>query len=99
MLIGAPWTQDLQETFRRRHGCLLSSSCASELCPVTTGNFHHICNKTSSTEVLQFSNFGYVLSFYGEMAAITYMEIEQNYSKYILNESTSRNLQPIRNNE
>ena len=33
------------------------------------------------------------------MAAITYMKIEQNYSKYIFNESISHNLQPIRNNE
>ena len=33
------------------------------------------------------------------MAAITFMKIEQNYSKYIFNESISQNLQPIRNNE
>ena len=33
------------------------------------------------------------------MAAITYMKIEQNYSKDIFNESISQNLQPIRNNE
>ena len=33
------------------------------------------------------------------MAAITYMKIEQNYSKYIFNDSISQNLQPIRNNE
>ena len=89
----------LHETFRRRHGRLLSASYALDLCPVTTGNCHHFYNKTSSTEVLQFNNFGYNLSFYGEIAAITYMKIEQNYSKYIFNESISRNLQPIRNNE
>ena len=89
----------LCETFRRRPERLLSASCALDLCPVTTGNCHHFYNKTSSTEVLQFNNFGYNLSFYGEMAAITYMKIEQNYSKYIFNESISRNLQPIRNNE
>ena len=69
------------------------------LCPVTTGNCHHFCNKTSSTEILYFNNFGYNLSLYGEMAAITFMKIEQNYSKYIFNESISQNLQPIRNNE
>ena len=31
----------LHETFRRCHGHLLSASCASDLCPVTTGNCHH----------------------------------------------------------
>ena len=31
----------LHETLRRRHGRLLSASCASDLCPVTTGNCHH----------------------------------------------------------
>ena len=70
----------LHETFRRRHGRLLSASYALDLCPVTTGNCHHFYNKTSSTEVLHFNNFGYNLSLYGEMAAITYMKIEQNYS-------------------
>ena len=93
-----PWL-DVHETFRSGHGRLLSASCVLDLCPVTTGNCHHFYNKTSSTEVLQFNNFGYNLSFYGEIAAITYMKIEQNYSKYIFNESISRNLQPIRNNE
>ena len=39
------------------------------------------------------------LSFYGEMAEITFMKIDQNYSKYIFNKSISQNLQPIRNNE
>ena len=33
------------------------------------------------------------------MAAITYIKTEQNYSKYIFNESISHNLQPDRNNE
>ena len=33
------------------------------------------------------------------MAAITCMKIEQNYGKYIFNDSISQNLQPIRNNE
>ena len=89
----------LYETFRRRHGRLLSASTALDLCPVTTGNCHHFYNKTSSTEVLHFNNFRYNLSFYGETAAITYMKIEQNYSKYIFKESISRNLQLIRNNE
>ena len=89
----------LHQTFRRRHGRLLSASTALDLCPVTTGNCHHFYNKTSSTEVLHFNNFRYNLSFYGEMAAITYMKIEQNYSKYIFKESISRNLQLIRNNE
>ena len=90
---------NLHETFRRRHGRLLSASCALDLCPVTTGNCHHFCNKTSSTEVLYFNNFGYNLGLYGKMAAITYIKIEQNYSKYIFNESISENLQPIRDNE
>ena len=71
---------------------------ALDLCSVTTGNCHHLYNKTSSTEVLVFNNFGHNLSFYGEMAAITYMKL-QNYIKYIFNESISQNLQPIRNNE
>ena len=79
----------LHETFRRRHGRLLSASYALDLCPVTTGNCHHFYNKTSSTN----------LSLYGKMAAITNMKIEQNYSKDIFNESISQNLQPIRNNE
>ena len=81
----------LHETFRRRHGCLFSASCALDFSPVTTGNCHHFYNKTYSTEVLHFNNFGYNLSLYGEMAAITWIKIEQNYSKYIFNESTSQN--------
>ena len=89
----------LHETFRRRHGRLLGVSCALNLCPVTTGNCHQFYNKTSSTEVLHFSNFGYNLSLYGKMAAITYMKIEQNCSEDIFNESISQNLQPVRNNE
>ena len=52
----------LHETFRRYHGRLLSASCALDLCPVTTGNYHHFYNKTSSTEVLHFNNFGFNLS-------------------------------------
>ena len=79
----------LHGSFRRRHGRLLSVSCALDICPVTTGNCHHFYNKTSSTN----------LSLYGKMAAITNMKIEQNYSKDIFNESISQNLQPIRNNE
>ena len=90
---------NLYETFRRHHGRLLSASCALDLCPVTTGNCHHFYNKTSSTEVLYFNNFGYNLGLYGKMAAITYIKIEQNYSKYVFNESISQNLQPIRDNE
>ena len=89
----------LCETFRRRPKRPLSASCALDLCPVTTGNCHHFYNKTSSTEVLRFNNFGYDLSLYGKMAAIKYMKIEQDYSKCICNESISHNLQPIRNNE
>ena len=89
----------LHETFRRYDGCLLSASCALDLCPVSTGNCHHFYDKTSLTEVLHFNKFGYNLSLNGEMAAITYMEIDLNYSKYIFNESISHNLQPIRNNE
>ena len=61
-------------------------------------NCHHCYNKTSSTEVLHFNNFGYNLSFYGKMAAITYIKIEQNYSKDIFNESISQNLHLVRNN-
>ena len=89
----------LCETFRRRPERLLSASCALDLCPVTTGNCHHFYNKTSSTEVLRFNNFGYDLSLYGKMAAIKYMKTEQNYSKCICSESISHNLQHIRNNE
>ena len=89
----------VHEAFRRRHGRLLNVSCALNLRPVTTGNCHHFCYKTSSTEVLKFNNFGHNLSFYGEMAAITHMKIDQNYSKYIFNNSISQNLQLIRNNE
>ena len=89
----------LHETFRRRHGRLLNASCALDLCPVTTGNCHHFYNKASSTEVLELNNFRHNLSFHGEMASITYMETEQNYSKYIFNESVSQNLHSIRNNE
>ena len=89
----------LHQTFRRRHGRLLNASYALDLCPVTTGNCHHFYNKTSSNEVLELNNFKHNLSFYGEMASITYMEIEQNYNKYIFNESVSQNLHPIRNNE
>ena len=33
------------------------------------------------------------------MAATAYMKIDQNYNKYIFNQSISQNLQPIRNNE
>ena len=79
----------LHETFRRHHGRLLSASCTSNLCPVTTGNCRNFYNKTSSTNI----------SLNGKMAAITNMKIEQNYSKYIFNESISQNLQPIKNNE
>ena len=92
----------LHETFRRRDGRderLCSASCALDLCPVTTGNFHHFYDKISSTEVLHFNKFGYNLSLYDEMAAITYMKIELNYSKCIFNGNISHNLQPIRNNE
>ena len=66
---------------------------------MTTENCHHSCYKTSSIEVLEFSNFGHNLSIDGEMAAITYMKIGQNYNKYIFNKSISQNLQLIRNNE
>ena len=31
----------LHETFRRRHGRPLSTSCALNLCPVTTGKHFH----------------------------------------------------------
>ena len=79
----------LHEMFRRRYGCPVSTSCALNLCPVTTGNCPQFYSKTSSTN----------LSLYGKMAAITNMKIEQNYSKDIFNESISQNLQPIRNNE
>ena len=93
-----PWL-DVHETFRSGHGRLLSASCVLDLRPVITGNCHHFYNKTSSAEILHFNNFGYKLSLYGEMRAITYMKIEQNYSKDIFNEGISQNLQPIRNNE
>ena len=90
---------DVYEMLRRRHGCLLSISCMLNLCPVTTENCHHFYYKTSSIEVLEFNNFGHNLSIYGEMAATTYMKIDQNYNKYIFNKSISQNLQPLRNNE
>ena len=32
----------LHETFRRYDGCLLSASCALDLCPMSTGNCHHL---------------------------------------------------------
>ena len=89
----------LHETFRRRDVRLLSASCALNVCPVTIGNCHHFYDKTSSTGALQFNKFGYNLSLYGEMAAITYMKTELNYSKYIFHDSISHNLQPIRKNE
>ena len=72
---------------------------ALDLRPLTTGNCHYFYNKISSTEVLHFNNFGNHLSCCGEMAAITYMKIDQNYSKDIFNESISQNRQPMRNNE
>ena len=95
-------SQDLDWAYMRRSEASwtsLRTSCALDLCPVTTGNSHHFYNETSSTEVLHFNKLGYNLSLYGKMAAITYMKIEQNYSKDIFNESISQNLQPIRNNE
>ena len=67
--------------------------------PWTTGNCHHFYYKISSSEVLQFTNFGHNLNFYGNMAAITYKKLDQNYSKYIFNKNISHNLQPIRNNK
>ena len=82
----------LHETFRRRGGRderLCSASCALDLCPVTTGNFHRFYDKISSTEVLHLTKFGYNLSLYDEMTAITYMKTELNYSKYIFNGSIS----------
>ena len=75
------------------HGCLLNTSCTLNLHTVTTGNCHQFYYKTSITEVLQFNNF------YGEMAGITYMKIDLNYTKYISNKSISQNLQSIRNKE
>ena len=57
----------------------------------------HECLLNAS--VLECNNFGHNLSFYGEIAAITYIKTKQNYRKYIFNEIISRNLQPIRNDE
>ena len=76
-----------------------NASCTLNLHTVTKWNCHHFYNKTSSTEVLEFNNFGHNLSFYGEMAVITYIKIEQNYSKYIFNESISQSLVSITNNK
>ena len=90
---------DIYETFRRRHGRLLNASCTLNLRPVTTENYHHFYYKTSSIVVLEFTNFGHNLSIYGEIAATTYMKIDQNYNKYIFNNSISQNLQSIKNNE
>ena len=89
----------VHEAFRKRHGRLFNALCTLKIYSVTTGNCHHFCYKTSSTEILEFNNFGHNLSFYGEMAEITFMKIDQNYSKYIFDKSISQNLQPIRNNE
>ena len=67
---------DLYEIFRRRDGHILNGSCTIILHQVTTENCPHSCYKTSSIEVLEFSNFGHNLSIDGEMAAITYMKID-----------------------
>ena len=90
---------DIHKTFRRRHGRLLNASCTLNLRSVTTENCHHFYYKTSSIEVLGFSNFGHNQSIYDEIAATRYMKIDQNYNKYIFNKSISQNLQPIKNNE
>ena len=71
-------SQDLDWAYMRRSEASwtsLRTSCALDLCPVTTGNSHHFYNETSSTEVLHFNKLGYNLSLYGKMAAITYMKI------------------------
>ena len=90
----------VHETFWRHHGRLLNASCTLNLHPLTTttGNCYRFYKKKFSTEVLEFNNFGHNLNFYGEMVAIKYKTIEQNYSKYIFNENIGQNLQPIRDN-
>ena len=82
-----------------RQGRLPNSSCTVNLHPVTTRNCRHFYYKTSFTEVLKFNNFWHNVSFYGETAEITWIKIDQNYSKYIFSKSVSHNLQPIRSNE
>ena len=94
---GLKW--GVYETFRRCHGCLFNASCTLHLHPVTTENCHHFYYKNFTIAVLELNNFGHNLSIYGEMAATVYMKIDQNYNKYIFNQSISQNLQPIRNNE
>ena len=71
------------ETFRKSHGRQFQFTSGDH------GNLSPFLLQTFSIEVLEFNNFGHNLSFYGEMAATTYMEIYQNYSKYIFNESIS----------
>ena len=78
---------------------LLNASCALNLYPVTLENCHHFYYKTSLTKVLRFNNFGYNLRFHSEITAITYIKIDQNYSKYIFNKSIIYNLQPSKKNE
>ena len=89
----------VNETFRKRHGRLLNVSCTLNLHPVTTENCYHFYYKTSSTEVLKLHNFGSNISFSGEMVAITYTKIDQNYSKYTFNKGISQTLQSIRSDE
>ena len=76
----------------------LKASCTLNLDPVITGSCNHFYYGTSSTEVSQFNNFGFILFFYGEMAPRTYIKIDQN-SKYIFSKSISQNPQLIRNDE
>ena len=67
----------LHETFRRRQVHLLNSLCSLSLHPVTSGNSNRFYFNSYSSDVLQFNNFGYNPSFYGKMAAITYIKIDQ----------------------
>ena len=69
----------IHKTFRTRHGRLLDTLCTLDLHPVTTGNCHHFYYETSSTVVLECSNFGHNQSFCGKIAGITYMKIDQSY--------------------
>ena len=57
--MGAALKLGVHKTFRRRHRCLLNVPCTLNLHPVTMGNCHHFYYKTSSTEVLEFKNFGH----------------------------------------
>ena len=44
-------------------------------------------------------NWSFRINSFGWNGRITYIKIENNYSKYTFSDSMSQNVQPIRNNE